>query len=89
VLDLDPVVAAERRTARGSDDRFERMDLAFHQRVTDAYRTEAARAGLPVVDADGTPDEVTNRLWAVVAPLLDPPAPSVDPSGDGATPPAP
>jgi dTMP kinase len=69
VLDLDPVTAAERRTARGSDDRFERMDLAFHQRVAEAYRHEAARAGITVVDADGSPDEVTDRLWAVLEPL--------------------
>lgn len=69
VLDLDPVVAAERRTARGSDDRFERMDLGFHQRVAHAYRHEAERAGITVVDADGTPDEITDRLWAVVGPL--------------------
>jgi len=69
VLDLDPVVAAERRTARGSDDRFERMDLSFHQRVAQAYRDEAARAGIIVIDADGPPDEITDRLWAVVGPL--------------------
>lgn len=71
VLDLDPVVAAERRTVRGHDDRFERMDLAFHQRVGDAYRAEAALAGLALVDAEGTPAEVTDRLWGIVSPLLD------------------
>ena len=70
VLDLDPVIAAERRTVRGSDDRFERMDLAFHQRVTEAYRIEAALAGLDVVDADGSPDEITERLWVIVEPLI-------------------
>jgi dTMP kinase len=70
VLDLDPVVAAERRTMRGDDDRFERMDLAFHQRVADAYRAEAALAGIEVVDAEGTPAEITDRLWRVVSPLL-------------------
>ncbi len=69
VLDLDSAVAARRRTERGSDDRFERMDLAFHQRVMQAYRDEAARAGITVVDADGSPDEVTDRLWAVLEPL--------------------
>jgi dTMP kinase len=69
VLDLDPVVAAERRTVRGDDDRFERMDLAFHQRVADAYRSEAALAGITVVDADGTPEQVAARLWEIVAPL--------------------
>lgn len=69
VLDLDPVVAAERRTARGSDDRFERMGLAFHQRVAQAYRDEAERAGITVVDANGPAEEVTERLWAVVGPL--------------------
>lgn len=67
VLDLDPVVAAERRTVRGSDDRFERMDLAFHQRVADAYRSEAALAGITVIDADSSTDEVADRLWDVVS----------------------
>lgn len=69
VLDLDPVVAAERRTVRGDDDRFERMDLAFHQRVADAYRSEAALAGITVVDAEGTPEQVAARLWDIVSPL--------------------
>ena len=69
VLDLDLVVAAERRTVRGDDDRFERMDLAFHQRVADAYRSEAALAGIAIVDAAGTPDEVADRLWEIVATL--------------------
>lgn len=69
VLDLDPVAAAERRTARGSDDRYERMDFAFHQRVAQAYRDEAVRAGITVVRADGSPEEVTDRLWAVIEPL--------------------
>ena len=69
VLDLDPVVAVERRTVRGDDDRFERMDLAFHQRVADAYRSEAALAGIAVVDADGAPGEVAARLWDLVAAL--------------------
>jgi dTMP kinase len=70
VLDLDPVVAAERRTVRGEDDRFERMDLAFHQRVAEAYRVEADLAGITIVDADGEPDVITERLWQAVAPLL-------------------
>lgn len=69
VLDLDPQVAAQRRTARGTDDRFERMDLAFHQRVADAYRSEAALAGIEVIRADGTPEQVAARLWDAVAPL--------------------
>jgi dTMP kinase len=72
VLDLDPVVAAERRTARGSDDRFERMDLSFHQRVAQAYRDEAVRAGIIVINADGPPDEVTDRLWDAISPLRPP-----------------
>jgi dTMP kinase len=79
VLDLDPVVAAERRTERGEDDRFERMDLAFHQRVAEAYRTEAELSGLTIVDADGTPEDVTDRLWLAVGPLLDDVADPVTP----------
>jgi dTMP kinase len=79
VLDLDPVVAAERRTDRGTDDRFERMDLAFHQRVAEAYRIEAAWADLTVIDADGTPDEVSERLWSALVHLVEPGPMSNDP----------
>jgi dTMP kinase len=74
VLDLDTAAAAARRTDRGTDDRFERMDLAFHQLVTDAYRTEAQLGGLTVIDADGTPEQVSERLWSVVGSLLSGPA---------------
>jgi len=69
VIDVDPVVAAERRTARGEDDRFERMDLAFHQRVREAYRAEADLAGLALIDGEGDPSAVTDRLWDHVGEL--------------------
>lgn len=71
VIDLDPVAAVERRTARGDDDRYERMDLAYHQRVNEAYRTEADRSDIEVIDGDGTPAEVTERLWIRVSALID------------------
>jgi dTMP kinase len=71
VIDLTTEAAVERRTARGSDDRFERMDLSFHLRVLEAYRTEATRAGMDVIDGLGTPDEVTDRLWALLRALDD------------------
>ena len=63
VLALDEATAAARRTDRGTTDRFERLDEAFHRRVGDGYRIEAAERDLPVVDAAGTPDEVLDRIW--------------------------
>ena len=66
VLAVDPTEADRRRAERGTTDRFEQMDDAFHARVVDGYLVEAARLGAPVVDGSGTPAEVTDRLWAVL-----------------------
>jgi len=70
VIDLDPVAAVERRAARGVDDRFERMDLTFHQQVGEGYRIEAGHAGIAMVDGSGDPHAVTKRLWDLMGPLL-------------------
>jgi len=68
VLDL-PDDVAEARVAQDRD-RFEREGEAFHARVRAAYRELAPARGWVVVDASGTPDEVAERVWAVVAPRL-------------------
>jgi dTMP kinase len=70
VLVVDDATALARRGARGTTDRFERLDHAFHRRVAEGYRTEAARQGLPVVDGTGTEDEVADAIWSRVTPLL-------------------
>ncbi len=71
VLHADEATASSRRTARGTTDRFERLDAAFHRRVVDGYLAEAARDGLPVVDASGTEDQVEQVLWNAIASLVD------------------
>ena len=60
ILDLEPDAA---RARRGSQDRFEARERAFHERVRDGYRRFAARAErVAHVDARGTPDEVAARI---------------------------
>jgi dTMP kinase len=66
VLALDADTARRRRDLRGTTDRFEQLDEAFHDRVTTGYLAEAERRGLPVVDAAGSPEEVEAVLWAVL-----------------------
>lgn len=74
VFDLDPAVALARAT-KGGADRLEGEGLAFQRRIRDAYRALAEQDARRVhlVDADGTPDEVYERLVAALADLL--PAP--------------
>jgi dTMP kinase len=62
--------AAEGRGA----DRFEREALAFHERVREGYLALAARdpGRVRVVDAAGPVDAVAARVWAAVAPALEP-----------------
>lgn len=68
VLDL-PDDVAEARVAADRD-RFEREGGAFHSRVRAAYRELAPARGWVIVDASGSPDEVAERVWAVVADRL-------------------
>jgi dTMP kinase len=68
VLDL-PDDVAEARVAADRD-RFEREGAAFHSRVRAAYRELSSARGWAVVDARGSPDDVAERVWAVVAPRL-------------------
>jgi dTMP kinase len=64
VLDLSPDVARLRLGA--VRDRLEGEDDAFALAVHEAYRDLAKSHGWVVVDADGTPDEVAEAIWAVV-----------------------
>ncbi len=74
MLDL-PVAEGLRRANRRNDDsataedRYERMDKAFHQRLRDGYLAIAAAEPdrCVVIDAGGEPDEVAARIWAAVA----------------------
>jgi dTMP kinase len=70
VLTVDEATALTRRGARGTSDRFELFDQAFHQRVARGYDAEAVIQGLPVIDGTGTEGAVADAIWAQVAPLL-------------------
>lgn len=69
VLDLPVEEGLARAGARaGGEDRYERMDLGFHQRVRDGFlaiaRDEPERC--VVIDAGGTPEAVAAALLAEV-----------------------
>lgn len=76
LMDLDPEEGLSRARARNqaspaaaAEGRFEKEELAFHERVREAYLDLAAQAParIEVVSAAGAPDEVFSRI----APLLD------------------
>jgi dTMP kinase len=76
LLDLKPETGLSRARIRNlaspsaaAEGRFEAEDLAFHERVREAYLELAERypQRIHVVQASGTPDEVFSRL----VPLLD------------------
>ncbi len=74
VLDL-PLEASRLRTqARDGDnaDRIGGRDDAFHQRVRDAFHqiAQAEPERVRLVDASGTPDEVSARIFTEIADLL-------------------
>jgi dTMP kinase len=68
VLDLPDDVAGSRVAADA--DRMERAGDDFHTAVRDAYRNLAAERGWVLVPAHGSRDEVADRVWAVVEPVL-------------------
>lgn len=68
VLDVPDGLAEERIAAER--DRLERAGAAFHMRVREAYRELAPRYGWFVVAASGPPDEVAERVWDAVRPVL-------------------
>jgi dTMP kinase len=78
VLDLEPEVGLERARARNCSEqtealgRFEAEELAFHERVRAGYRllSEKEPERVVLLDAQGTPDEVFQKVWAVVRRLL-------------------
>jgi dTMP kinase len=71
VFDVDPELGLERARQRdpGNADRFERMDLAFHQRLRAGFleiaRAEPGRCVL--VDASRDKDDVARAVWEMVA----------------------
>jgi dTMP kinase len=63
VLDVPVALGRERqRKARKMQDRFEREDDAFHERVREAYRT-AAGPGIVHIDASRSKQAVQDAAW--------------------------
>lgn len=73
LLDLPVEEGLARARAAGTADRFEREEVAFHERVRAGYRTLAEREPdrWLVVDASQPPAAVTESIWRRVAPLLE------------------
>ena len=74
IFDLDPVEGLARAKARGggSEDRYERKGLEFHQRLRDGFLkiAEAEPARCRIIDASASIEEVATRVHATVGPLL-------------------
>lgn len=70
ILDVPVELGLARVAARSGDaDRFERLDLAFHERLHDGYRRIAADdpARCVLVDASGDAETVHGAVFAIVA----------------------
>jgi dTMP kinase len=71
VLDVPRDVALARLRGRGgADDRYERLDEAFHGRVREGFREIAAQGCCVLVDAAGEEDAVHAGVMAAVRTLL-------------------
>ncbi|MCZ6452908.1 MAG: thymidylate kinase, partial [Alphaproteobacteria bacterium] len=55
--------------ADAAEDRYERMDVAFHERLRAGFLAIAAAEPdrCLVIDGGGEPDDVAARIWAAVA----------------------
>ena len=70
ILDVPVEIGIARTEGRGHDEtRFEKFDLAFHERMREAYLNIARRdtARCEIVDAAQDEDAVTAAIWTVVA----------------------
>ncbi len=74
IFDLSVEAGLARAANRGDDEgRFESKGRIFHERLRAAYRSIADEEPerCVVVDAVGSLDEVAERVWAAVLPVLD------------------
>jgi dTMP kinase len=69
VLDVDDAAAEARRAPTA--DRLEREGPGFHLDVRRAYRDLAEKEGWTLVEADGSVDEVAERVWEAVEGCLE------------------
>ena len=70
LLDAPVQILIERLSKRREGDRYDNPDGAFLERVRAGYLWEANQRQLPIVFADGTNEEVANRIWTEVAKTL-------------------
>ena len=68
VLDVPAGEAAERRA--GPQDRMEREPDSFRAAVNQAYRDLTARFGWTLVDGRESVEDVADRIWELVRPLV-------------------
>jgi dTMP kinase len=70
LLDVDPVIGIERATRLGAD-RLEGETLAFHETVRTGFLAIASAEPerVRVIDANGSPEEVEDRVAAALADL--------------------
>ena len=76
LLDVDPAVAAARLRRREAatvtgPDRIEQAGAAFHERLRQGFHELAAAEPERIVtlDANGTPDEVWEKVWTSLTPI--------------------
>jgi len=76
VLDLDPSVGLKRAETRksGAEDRFERFDGSFHERLRKAFRDIAVanQSRCALIDAGRAPEDVAADVWRAVEKRLQP-----------------
>ena len=77
ILDIPVDVGIARATARNTDtrsgeDRFEHMDTGFHERLRAGFLAIAAESPqrVAVIDADASPEAVTEAVWRTLAERL-------------------
>lgn len=73
ILNIDDEEKLRRLNARrpsADPDKFEKKGPAFEQRVREGYSWLAERNNIEIVSAMGTPEEVAERVWQRVVPLL-------------------
>lgn len=74
LIDVDPDAIAERLAARDGavSDAIGGRSPAYHARVAASFRAlaEADPGGFRVIDGNGSPDEVKERVWHAISPML-------------------
>ena len=79
LLDFDAEIGLGRARQRNSastgpnEDRFEQENLEFHRRIREGYLAlAAAHDRFCVIDAEGEPDQIANRIRTIISARLEP-----------------